>query len=139
LLFIFTNNKIRLQLILDIFRNLLGDILASINDLLSTFKTGRLLAIQNLLDMLASLLSFFKVELLQAFVKFVNIWNRLVYNSLAVVFAKFNSKIAFLEAMIESTDLSVVATQFIATNPFELVGMVKSLHSGMALWTLQPS
>ena len=79
-----------LQPILNVLRDLLRDILASSDDLLRTLETGRLLATQDLLDMLAGLFSFLYVELLQAFVKLIYIWNRLVYNSPTVVFAEFD-------------------------------------------------
>ena len=83
----FATNVICLQLLLNIFCYLLCDILSNSDDLLYTLKTWRLLTTHDLLNMLAGFFSFLYVELLQILVKLIYIWNRLVDNSPAVVFA----------------------------------------------------
>jgi hypothetical protein len=135
----FATRVICLQLLLNVLCYLLRDILAYSNDFLSPLKTGRLLTTQDLLDVLAGFFSLLNVELLQTFVQLIYIWYRLVYNSPAVVFAKFYRQISFLHAMIECADLALVAAELIAANPFELVRMVKPLDSGVAFGAFQPS
>lgn len=71
--------------------------------------------------------------------KLIDVWNWLVQDSSAVVLAQFDRQITFLNAVIESTDFALVASELVAADSFELVRMVKPLNSSMALCAFKTS
>lgn len=86
--------------------------------------------------MLWMFLSLGQIKLLQIFMQLINIWYWLVNNGFAIIFAEFGCQVFFFDWMEKRTDLRFIASKFITTDTFELVGMVESFDSCVAFLTL---
>lgn len=82
------------------------------------------------------LLSFTQVELLQTLVELVDVGYWLVDDGLPVVAAKLDREVLLFRGVEEGTYLTFVAAELVTADSLVLVGVVKSLHSGVTLRAL---